>query len=492
MKSILVLEDPEDWPFDVPGVEIVLAEDYLAGGAWAALRSAKVFNLCRSYKYQSIGYYVSLLAAARGHKPLPSVSTMVDMRLQAVVRLASDSIGDLIRRSLSSIQSDTFTLSIYFGKNLARKYDTLSTRLFRLFPAPLLRCVLAREATGNGWRLRTIQPIGINDVPENHRDAVLEYAREFFEKRPVPRVEQPSKSRMSLAILHDTAEEESPSCSKTLQKFCRIAARMGVETELIEPDEIGRLAEFDALFIRETTSVNHYTFRFARRAAAEGLVVIDDPDSILRCSNKVFLAELLSRAKIRTPATWFFTRHTMDAIESEVTYPCILKQPDSAFSRGVRRVANREEFVALARELLDGSEIVIAQEFTPTEFDWRIGVLDGRPLYACRYWMARGHWQIVQRDDRGRSRWGKTETLPLWQVPAAIVNTAVAASSLIGDGLYGVDLKEIDGKPYVIEVNDNPDIHTGDEDAVAKDDLYEQIIGVFLRRVEERKGHGHP
>ena len=60
-------------------------------------------------------------------------------------------------------------------------------------------------------------------------------------------------------------------------------------------------AEFDALFIRETTLVNHHTYRFARRAASEGLVVIDDPESILKCTNKVFLAELLSRHKMPMP-----------------------------------------------------------------------------------------------------------------------------------------------------------------------------------------------
>jgi glutathione synthase/RimK-type ligase-like ATP-grasp enzyme len=61
-----------------------------------------------------------------------------------------------------------------------------------------------------------------------------------------------------------------------------------MEPELIEKEDYGRLAEFDALFIRETTGVNHHTYRFARRAEAEGLVVVDDPQSILKCTNKVY------------------------------------------------------------------------------------------------------------------------------------------------------------------------------------------------------------
>ena len=49
---------------------------------------------------------------------------------------------------------------------------------------------------------------------------------------------------------------------------------------------------------------------------------------------------------------------------------------------------------ASAAKLLADSELVLAQEFLYTPFDWRIGVLAGEPLYACKYFMARKHWQI--------------------------------------------------------------------------------------------------
>ena len=47
----------------------------------------RVFNLCRTYRYQTLGYYVSLLAAARGHRPLPTVATLQDLRSHTVVRI---------------------------------------------------------------------------------------------------------------------------------------------------------------------------------------------------------------------------------------------------------------------------------------------------------------------------------------------------------------------------------------------------------------------
>ena len=47
----------------------------------------------------------------------------------------------------------------------------------------------------------------------------------------------------------------------------KAAESLAIRPELIDRDDYGRLAEFDALFIRETTYVNHHTYRFARRAA---------------------------------------------------------------------------------------------------------------------------------------------------------------------------------------------------------------------------------
>ena len=120
----------------------------------------------------------------------------------------------------------------------------------------------------------------------------------------------------------------------------------------------------------------------------------------------------------------------------------------------------------------------------PTDFDWRIGVFDGKPLWACRYHMADGHWQIVNNQEQGRPRSGRVEALPLDAVPKQVVRTAVRASELIGDGLYGVDLKEFGRKVYLVEINDNPSIDVGYEDRAAGDDLYTAILSVFAKRLE--------
>lgn len=484
MKHWVVAETLEAWLTELPGVECVSARDYLADPAASDQRGVRVYNLCRSLRYQATGYYVSLLAAARGHRPLPSVGTLQDLKNPSVVRLVSGDLQAVIQRSLKALQSERFVLSIYFGRNLAERHEALSRALFKLFPAPLLRAEFTRV---NGeWLLRRIAPLDFADVPEGHRGFLHEAARRYFAGER-PRTPRSRPARYDLAMLVNPGEIHPPSDERALKRFEKAGAELGLAVERIGPEDLGRLAEFDGLFIRETTAVNHHTFRFARKATAEGLVVIDDPDSILKCTNKVYLAELLARHNVAAPKTLLVHRDNIDQVEPALGLPVVLKQPDSAFSAGVVKVHERDALVPSIRRLLKHSELIVAQEYLPTEFDWRVGVLDGRPLYVCRYYMARGHWQIIKHDETRGHDEGRAETLAVGEAPERVVRTALKAASLIGDGLYGVDLKEVDGRVLVIEVNDNPSIDAGCEDAVLKGALYREVLGTLLRRIEARK-----
>ena len=66
MAAIIVTNNPKNLTFSIPGVEIVQAKDYLISPKFRDARGLKVFNMCRSYGYQTDGYYVSLLFLALG------------------------------------------------------------------------------------------------------------------------------------------------------------------------------------------------------------------------------------------------------------------------------------------------------------------------------------------------------------------------------------------------------------------------------------------
>lgn len=482
MRHLVVVNNPKNWPLDIPGGEVISAKDYVTDPRYTTLRNGKVFNLCRSYRYQTLGYYVSLLATARGHKPFPDVLTIQDLKSQTIIRIVSDELEELIQKSLKPIQGSKFTLSIYFGKNLAKRYDKLAGSLFSHFRAPLLRAEFSRKE--NFWLLRNIQPIATNEIPQDHRPFITNAAREFFKKRYSS---SPKKEpRYDLAILVNPDEAMPPSDEKALKRFIRAAEALDFYTELITREDYPRLNEFDALFIRETTSVNHHTYRMARRAEKEGLVVIDDPNSILLCTNKVYLAELLNKHSIPAPETIIISAVQPDVIEEKLGFPCILKQPDSSFSLGVVKADDADDFTEKAEQLLEKSELLIVQQFIPTAFDWRVGILNGKAIFGCKYFMARKHWQIFERSG-GKTHEGATESVPVELIPPEVLKFALKAAGLIGNGLYGVDLKEIDGKVFVIEVNDNPSIDAGIEDAILKDELYNIIMKEILHRIEKQK-----
>jgi glutathione synthase/RimK-type ligase-like ATP-grasp enzyme len=484
MRQLIIVDNPKSWDFDIPGVDVVAAKTYLMDDMYSKLKRAKVYNLCKSYRYQTTGYYVSLLAAARGHTPIPNILTIQDFKSQTIIRVVSEELQELFQKNFSGLLSDSFTLSIYFGKNLAKRYDKLAARLFNQFQAPFLRAEFLKK--DGEWILRTIHPISSSDIPEGHRDFIITVAQEYFKKRS--RSVSKKQYAYDLAILVNPKEEFPPSDAKAIQRFIRSAESLGFYTELITREDFSRLNEFDALFIRETTGVNHHTYRFARRAMAEGLVVIDDPESILKCTNKVYLAELLSRHQIPAPETLIISSENASAAAEKLGFPCILKQPDSSFSQGVVKADNQESYERLTKQLLLKSDLLIVQSFIPTEFDWRIGVLNNKPIYACRYHMARKHWQIYKRTGDGKTQAGNSDTIPLNDVPKNVLEIALKAASLIGTGLYGVDLKETGGEVYVIEINDNPSIDSGFEDTLLKDQLYDLIMNDIMRRIEESKG----
>ena len=101
--------------------------------------------------------------------------------------------------------------------------------------------------------------------------------------------------------------------------------------------------------------------------------------------------------------------------------------------------------------------------------------------------MAPGHWQVHKYESDAHSE-GKTLALSIGEAPSVVVDSALRAANLIGDGLYGVDLKLVGERCYVIEINDNPSIDAGNEDQVLKDALYREVMGVFMRRIAERAG----
>jgi glutathione synthase/RimK-type ligase-like ATP-grasp enzyme len=484
--QVIVVEKRSDFRWPEPGLRVMTAEEYVSERAREEPRQRRVINLCRNYDYQGLGYYCSLLAEARGERVTPGIETIIDLqqkpgellpRLAGVNRL----VGNLddVPRSVKS-----FSFHVFFGQVEDEQLAALAHRCFELFRCPLMEICLERLEGASGWQVSSLKPLDPTAV-DTSRETVFLQALEQFTRRPWRPALVDRAPRLDLAILHDPRDPLGPSNAAALQNFIRVAQDMDIGAELIEKKDLSRLAQFDALLIRETTSVDHHTFRFAKRAAAEGMPVIDDPRSILRCTNKAFLAELLQGNGVPTPRTRLLSRHRLDRLAHVLTFPAVLKVPDGSFSRSVKKADDWDELESIARSMFKESAIILAQEYIATPFDWRVGVLAGEPLFVARYFMSPGHWQVHRYGEDGRhEEEGRVEAVAIEDTPRAVLEAATCAAALVGDGLYGVDLKETPAGVFVIEINDNPNIDAGMEDAILGDELYRRVLAHLLRQYE--------
>jgi glutathione synthase/RimK-type ligase-like ATP-grasp enzyme len=387
----------------------------------------------------------------------------------------------VLQQSLKNIKSREFTLSIYFGQNVAQKYKELSSLFYKHFQVPFLRVKFNHNIK---WNVQSIRAISDSEIPQEHFEIIQLIANQYFRKK---RYDTPKlvSYDFDLAILVNPNDPAPPSNPKGLKKFLEIAEKLNIYAEIIAPKDLSRLSSFDALFIRQSTEVNNETYAFARKAQQEGIAIVDYPDAILKCCNKVYMAEALNNANIATPKTIIIHKDNKQETLKIIGLPCVLKAPDSTFSFGVKKARTEEEYDLLVTEMLKESDLIIAQEFCPSEYDWRIGIIDNKPFYACKYYMAKDHWQIYnwkakKKDDQD----GNADCLPLEEVPKNVLDMAIKSAKLIGKGLFGIDIKIIHNQPMVIEINDNPNIVFGVEDLHYGDKIYATILLALKSRLE--------
>jgi len=489
VRHTVIVDRLKDWKWEIEGLQVIAANDYLTRQAIPQKRPMRIINLCRHYTYLSGGYYCSLLAEARNDIPMPTIADIIDLSRQGLYAFALPDLESLLEKTVKRLAEppvESFELYVFFGQAADARFKRLAAEVFDVFRYPLLKVVIEK---GRRWKIRAIRPMGLHQVTASLGD--------FFESCLRSHARVPSRKRAGgrkpalydLAILYNPNDKMPPSDMDALELFIKAGQRLRVDVELIQKKDYNRIAEYDALFIRETTSIDNHTFRFARKAEAEGMPVIDDPKSIIRCTNKVYLWECLTAKNLPTPKTialnrYRFNEQSVQHLEAELGFPMVLKIPDGSFSRGMFKCENRAEVLEAAKNLFAHSRIILGQEFMYTAYDWRIGILNGKPLYACQYRQARGHWQIVNHKAAGSARYGGFETMHVEDAPQEVVRIALESAALIGNGFYGVDLKQNDNGIFVIEVNDNPSLDQSVEDKVLKGELYDTIINEFIRRIE--------
>ncbi|MCG7852932.1 MAG: RimK family alpha-L-glutamate ligase [Methanosarcinaceae archaeon] len=270
----------------------------------------------------------------------------------------------------------------------------------------------------------------------------------------------------------------------SLMRLSQVARKLDHRVDFLFRADMYKIPEYDAIYIRALTDPLNSAYVAARTAEMHGIRVIDDPDSIRICCDKVSMYQHLIQEGVPIPETRIVNRQDVcpqlaQQLLSELGNPLVLKAPNSSFSMYVERVSTAEEFLAIGKHFLRRADRIVVQQFIQSSFDWRVGVLGGEPLYVCQYTIPKRRWKILTHTPDGKTVYGPIKSVPLNKAPEGLIDCAVRAANAIGNGLYGVDLKQHDSGYTVIEVNDNPTINAGDEDQ-ANGELYERLIHFLL------------
>lgn len=288
-----------------------------------------------------------------------------------------------------------------------------------------------------------------------------------------------------LAVLIDPNEVYPPSDKKSLEYLQFISNKMKINLDFVTQQNLNLLNDYSSLFIRTLTDVNNYTYQWAILGEFLNLKMIDSSKGIALGSDKHLQFELCKARKIKMPKTQIiYSFEDIDQFEKKLIlkFPFVLKIPNGAFSNGVFKIHDFTELKNKAGALFASKKFysLLLQEYIYTDYDWRIGILNHKPLFVCKYYMAPNHWQIIKYENETIVDEGGFETIAINKTPDIVLACAQTACELLDDGLYGVDIKLHNKQTYLIEINDNPNVCFGIEDLVDTDRVYTQILASLI------------
>src|ERR1700745_977310 len=116
---------------------------------------------------------------------------------------------------------------------------------------------------GTWLSIERIRPRNITRLA-NGEASFLREALHLHTKRESRDPKARTIAKHDLAVLCDPNEKMAPSSPASIKYMARIAERLSIDVEPVTRRQLAEIAEYDGLFIPETTSIDNTTYRFAR------------------------------------------------------------------------------------------------------------------------------------------------------------------------------------------------------------------------------------
>src|SRR3989442_10242470 len=265
---VILVDQLKDFPNADTPHKVIMTSEYLARPRLFDIGRPKLVNLARSYAYQSKGYYASLLAEARGHRVVPTVETMLELREQKLYEHALPELEDELNRCArrADFQLDAeLKLLVCFGIARDERFESFGRLLFDWFRCPALEVTVE---PGPWLSIERIRPRNITRLA-NGEASFLRESLHHHTKREWRDPKARLVAKYDLAVLYDPNEKLPPSSPASIKYMARIAEKLSVDIEPITRKQLAELAEYGGLFIRVTNSIHNPPYRFARLASQQ-------------------------------------------------------------------------------------------------------------------------------------------------------------------------------------------------------------------------------
>ncbi|HEY4738954.1 MAG TPA: RimK-like ATPgrasp N-terminal domain-containing protein, partial [Xanthobacteraceae bacterium] len=216
---VILVDQPRDLPNAETPHKVITTSEYLARPRLFEVGRPKLVNLARSYAYQSKGYYASLLAEARGHRVVPTVETMLELREQKLYEHVLPDLEEELNRCAQRTDfqcAGEFKLLVCFGIARDDRFEPFGRLLFDWFRCPALEVTIE---TGGKWlvidriRPRTITRLASGEA-EFFRECLHNHTKREW-RDPKTR----SVAKYDLAVLYDPNEKTAPSSPDSIKHF---------------------------------------------------------------------------------------------------------------------------------------------------------------------------------------------------------------------------------------------------------------------------------
>jgi glutathione synthase len=249
--------------------------------------------------------------------------------------------------------------------------------------------------------------------------------------------------------------------------------------------ESARLSDFDVVFLRNNPNVGtdgpsfNPALAFGRRLRGAGILVVNDPDGLLRAGSKMYLAGFPADVRPKTLVTRSAER--VRSFLRELDGPAIIKPlhgfgGQNVFYVARGQTANLAQIISTVRD----AGYLIVQEFLPAvaKGDKRVLLLGGEPIHVDGHYAA--YRRMRPKDDIRNNMHvgGARKPSGLGESERRICD--LLRPRLVADGLYFVGVDLVGDKILEINVFAPGGIHNINE-------LYGVDVGTFVIRDLERK-----